>query len=85
MFMSCRASINQEIGWSYYYLLFKATPAAYGSSQASGQIRGTAAGHGHSHSHARSEPCLRPTPLLTAMPGIDGTHILMDASRMRFC
>jgi len=42
-------------------------PAAYGSSQARGQIRATAAGLRHSHSHARSGPSLRPPPQLTAM------------------
>ena len=41
---------------------------AYGSSQTRGHIRATAAGLQHSHSNARSEPHLRPTPQLTAMP-----------------
>ena len=52
-----------------YLLLFRATPAAYGVSQARGLIRATAAGvvH-HSHGNARSEPSLRPTPQLMAMP-----------------
>ena len=44
----------------YFYLfiffLFMATPAAYGSSQAKGQIRATAAGL--RHSNAGSEPRL---------------------------
>ena len=39
----------------------------YGSSQARGQIRATAAGLHHSNSKARSEPCLQPTQL-TATP-----------------
>ena len=39
-----------------YYLLFRATPEAYGGSQARGPIRATAAGLHHSHSNARSEP-----------------------------
>ena len=47
---------------------FRAAPVAYGSSQARGRIRATAAGLCHSHSHAGSEPCLRPTPQLMAMP-----------------
>ena len=48
------------------FVLFRATPAAYGGSQAKGRIRDTAASHSHSHSHARSELCLQPTPQLTA-------------------
>ena len=48
------------------FFSFRATPAAYGSSQARGPIRATTAGlH---HSHARSKPCLQPTPKLTALP-----------------
>ena len=43
-----------------------AAPAAYGDSQARGQIRAVAAGLHHSHSNARSEQQLQPTPQLTA-------------------
>ena len=39
---------------------------AYGGSQAGGQIGAIAVSPGHSN--AGSEPCLRPTPQLTAMP-----------------
>ena len=54
------------LGGGVCFLLFRATPAAYATAQAKGQIGATAASlH---HSHARSEPCLRPTPQLTAMP-----------------
>ena len=59
-------------GWIYFLLsflfffLFMDTPAAYGSSQAKGQIGAAAAGLRHSHSHTGSEPRLRPTPQLTA-------------------
>ena len=49
-------------------LLFMTAPAAYGGPQARGRIRATAAGLHHSHSNARSDPHLRPTPQLTAMP-----------------
>ena len=49
------------------FLFFRATPAVFGSFQARGQIGAIAAGPHHSYSHARSEPCLRPTPQLTAM------------------
>ena len=51
------------------FLLFRATPMAYGSSQARSQIRATDAGLCHSHSNAGSELCLRPTLQLMAMAG----------------
>ena len=41
---------------------------AYGDSQARGQVRATAANLCHSCSNEGSEPRLRPTPQLTAMP-----------------
>ena len=47
---------------------FKATHAAHGGSQDRGLIEATAAGLHHNHSNAGSEPCLRPTPQLQAMP-----------------
>uniref|UniRef100_A0ABB5UPK9 Ig-like domain-containing protein n=1 Tax=Sus scrofa TaxID=9823 RepID=A0ABB5UPK9_PIG len=43
-----------------------ASATAYGGSQAGGGIGAVAAGLRHSHSHVGSEPCLRPTPQLTA-------------------
>ena len=52
----------------FFFLVFRAAPAAYGSSQARGWIRGTAAGLHHSHSNTGSKPHLRPTPQLTATP-----------------
>ena len=52
----------------YYFCLFRAAPMAYGGSQARDLIRAVAAGLFHSHSNARSEPGLRATPQLTAMP-----------------
>ena len=51
-----------------FFLLFRATSTAYGSSQARGRIGAAATGLHHSHSHAGSELCLRPTPQLTATP-----------------
>ena len=48
--------------------LFRATPAAYGGSQARGQIRATAASLHHSYSNTGSEPCLRHTPQLRPVP-----------------
>ena len=50
---------------SNHFFFFKATPAAYGSSRARGEIGATAAGLRHSQSNTRSEPHLRPTPQLT--------------------
>ena len=50
------------------FCLFRATTAAYGGSQARGLMGAVAAGLHHSHSNARSEPHLRPTLQLTAMP-----------------
>ena len=49
------------------FCLFKAPPVTYGGSQARDLI-GATAGSGHSHSSKGSEPCLRSTPQLTAMP-----------------
>ena len=45
-----------------------AAPMAYGGSQARGQIGAVAASLRQSHSNVGSEPHLRPTPQLTAMP-----------------
>ena len=46
--------------------LFRATPMAYGGSQAGGLIRAVATGLRQSHSNTGSELCLRPTPQLMA-------------------
>ena len=48
--------------------LFRATPGAYGSSKARGRIGAVAAGLHHRHRNSRFEPCLQPTPQLTATP-----------------
>ena len=45
----------------FFFCLFRATPMAYGSSQARRQIGAVAAGLQHRHSNAGSEPRLRPT------------------------
>jgi len=50
------------------FLLFRATPVAYGSSHARGQTGTKAAGICHTCSNVGSEPCLGPTPQLMAMP-----------------
>ena len=51
-----------------FFLIFRATHAAYGSSQARRCIGATATGLCHSHSNAGSKPRLRATPQLTAPP-----------------
>ena len=57
-------------GWLFFFVnFFRATPEAYGGSQARGLIGATAAGLRNSHSNAGSESYLRPTPQLIAMPG----------------
>ena len=53
-----------------FFGLFRVVPMACGGSQASGQIRAVATGLHHSHSNAGSEPHLRPTPQLMAMPDL---------------
>ena len=45
-----------------------ASPTAYGGSQARGPIGAVATGLRQSHSNVGSEPCLQPTPQLTATP-----------------
>ena len=51
----------------FFLLLFRATLAAYGSSQKARGWIGAAAANLH-HSNTESKPHLRPTPQLTAMP-----------------
>ena len=51
---------------SLQIFFLRATPSAYGSSQARGSIRAAAANLHHSHSNARSKLHIRPTPQLTA-------------------
>ena len=62
--MSRRLIPKVNHSFFFFFLLFRAAPEAYRSSQARGLIGATAAGH--SHSHTGSEPCLQPTPQLTA-------------------
>ena len=52
----------------FIYLLFRATPAAYVSSQARGQFGAAAARLHHSRSNEGSEPSLPPTPQVMPMP-----------------
>ena len=74
-----------------FVCLFRATPTAYGGSQARGQIGAVTAGLCHSHSNTGSEPHLWPTPqlMVTSIPNLlskarDRTFILMDASQIYF-
>ena len=50
------------------FCLFRVALATRGSSQARGPIRAVAASLGQGHSNLGTEPCLWPTPHLTAMP-----------------
>ena len=50
----------------FIYFFFKAAPAAYGSSQARGQIGAAAASLHHSHGNTRFEPHLQPKLQLVA-------------------
>ena len=52
----------------FFFFLFRATPVAYRSFRAKGQIRAAAADLCHSHSHAGSKLHLQPTPQLAATP-----------------
>ena len=47
------------------FCLLRATPAAYGGSQARSRIRAVATSLHQRHSNVGSEPRLRPTPQLT--------------------
>ena len=74
------------------FLAFRASSAAYGSSQPRGQIRVIAASLHHSHSNTGSEPHLQPPhcsqqcwildPLSETR---DRTCVLRDTSWVRFC
>ena len=51
----------------FFFLLFRAIPTVYGSSQARGRNGAVAASLCHSHRSTRSELCLWPTPQLMAI------------------
>ena len=65
-----------------FFFLFMAIPVIYGSSQERSQIGAATAGLCHSDGNTGSEPHLRPTPQLVAMPGEsrDQAHILMETT-----
>ena len=66
--VSHKSSDLEILDFFFVFCPFRATPVAYGSSQARGPIRPVAAGLRQSHSNARSKLRLRPTPQLTAAP-----------------
>jgi len=57
-------SLHKLLLFYFAFCHFRATPTAYGGSQAKGQIGAVATGYSHSHSHSnmRSQPHLQPTP-----------------------
>ena len=56
-------SINSKIN-NFFFVFSRATPEAYGDSQARGLIGVVATGLRQSHSNVGSEPRLQPTPQL---------------------
>ena len=67
---SCWISGNPSVPTHFFFFfhLFRATSAAYGSSQARVQIGAIATSLNHSHTNAGSKTHLQPTPQLMAMP-----------------
>ena len=59
---------KENIDFFGLFCLFRATPMAYGGSQAGGRIRAVAAGLHHNHSNMGSKLHLWPTPQLIAKP-----------------
>ena len=57
-FPRLQANSNNKLAFFFSFMLLRAAFAAYGGSQARGQVGATAAGLCHSHSNARSEPRL---------------------------
>ena len=55
---SREAPKSSVIKITFFFFLFRAEPAAYGSSQVRGQIGAAAASLHHSHSNMGSETCL---------------------------
>ena len=59
---------NEEINTFLVFFLFTTTPAAYGSSRASGLIRAIPVGLCHGRGNPGSEKHLQPKPQLAAIP-----------------
>ena len=74
------------------FCLFRAAPAAHGSSQARGRIGAIAASLHHSHRDARSQPRVQPRHhrsrqcwvLILLSEARDGTCVLMNPSQICF-
>ena len=62
----CGCEVLYHCGFLILFYLFRPSPAAYGGSQARGQIIAVTAGLCHHHNNARSKPHLQPTPQLVA-------------------
>ena len=60
--------LNNFFFFFFFFAISWAVPTAYGGSLARGQIGAAATSLRQSHGNAGSEPCLQPTPQLTAMP-----------------
>ena len=67
--------------WVGFFWLFRATPEAYGGSQARGLIGAVVAGLCKSHSNTTSKPRLQPTPQLRATPDPSRTEAARDQTR----
>ena len=85
--------VTRQLPCSFFFFFFglRTAPAAYRGSQARGRIGAVSTGLRHSQSHTRSEPCLWPTPQLTATPDPWPTEwgqglacALMDTRQIRF-
>ena len=66
---ACQGLVYSQLSIDNFFTcvcLFRATPKAYGGSQARGPIGAVPAGLCHSHSNAGSELRLQPTPQLKA-------------------
>ena len=75
--------LSNMVMWKHFFFLFRATPPAYGSSQARGRVGAAAASLLHSHSNL-DPSCIcyvhhSNTGSLTHWVR-DGTYILMDTS-----
>ena len=76
---------NRLFFFFFFFTFLGTASAAYGSSQARGQIEASAAGLQHSHNNPRSSPSLQHTPQLKAISDpqpTDRTGILMDTSEV---
>ena len=66
---------------SFFFFSFRATSAAYGSSQAKGRIGAAAVGYSHGHSNARSKPHL---PAYTTAHSNAGSYLpLQPTTQLR--